>query len=73
MPAVSYLLGCSSYASAGLCLISAKPRATIIGKFMDDMKKLQKAIREFDEEYDVTSKKLIYIRDFDFDKWPFGY
>jgi len=44
-----------------------------MGSLMDEMVALQRDIRELDREKEVTCKKLIYIRDFDFDKWPFGY
>ena len=40
---------------------------------MNEMAQHQIRIRKLNEQFEVTSKKLIYIRDFDFDKWPFGY
>ena len=40
---------------------------------MDEMAQYQNRIRELNKQFELTDKKQIYIRDFDFDKWPFGY
>ena len=38
-----------------------------------DLVREQKCVRELNKRRPVTSWKLKYIRDFDFNKWPFGF